>query len=632
MSMRKNLLGLMVALITIIAFVFAGCTGEVQGESEIGTVTRAMTDPVEVGGYCWDLLVNGLCDVETEDVNGDGRCSVLDCRGANGVSCWDLNEDGQCQPEEAEFADDVAECDVNDCRGQDGQDGADGQDGEPGADGESCSGVQETDGCLTVTCGTIVYDPICPGQDGADGQDGQDGYSERCRQLPLPGPTTTCPNGGYLRQCGLDLNHNGVVDNDEIEYDFEVCHGSDGQDGESCTVTDNLDGSYTMECPDGTTVTWNDGEQGPAGNDGSDGQDGQDGEPCTVMQESGICTMTCPDGTDVIWVCEEPIIPEQFDDDGDCYCESDSECVDSVNPACDDLFTGDCDDEVGAATLLGCYNPTTGESEVVDPALGCSGGYGPSFSTDESYLVNPGAIEVYNGIDDNCNGQIDEGFCTDDSDCAVDETCNTETGLCEFASECDVDVDCDDTNDCTIDICNAGICEYTNEPEGTACGNNMFCNSVGVCAYECLADLDCDDGLYCNGEETCGQDGMCVVGEAVECPEGEACSNSEEACVPVNEPGPFSMELDADGTGYILDHWGESGVYIDPNNNGLISQAGYNDWIGISGNGSIVVRSGALPEGTFCMCHQDGYTPWACGQLFTGAWGCATKSPVPAAP
>jgi len=31
---------------------------------------------------CWDLNMNGRCDVATEDINGDGDCNVQDCMDA----------------------------------------------------------------------------------------------------------------------------------------------------------------------------------------------------------------------------------------------------------------------------------------------------------------------------------------------------------------------------------------------------------------------------------------------------------------------------------------------------------------------------------------------------------------------
>jgi hypothetical protein len=33
---------------------------------------------------CWDLNQNGVCDLATEDINGDGACTVQDCRGPQG--------------------------------------------------------------------------------------------------------------------------------------------------------------------------------------------------------------------------------------------------------------------------------------------------------------------------------------------------------------------------------------------------------------------------------------------------------------------------------------------------------------------------------------------------------------------
>lgn len=61
--------------------------------------------------------------------------------------------------------------------------------------------------------------------------------------------------------------------------------GSDGIDGASCTVTDNGDGTVTVSCDDGTTVTVS---------------DGTDGASCTVADNGdGTKTITCDDGTSV---------------------------------------------------------------------------------------------------------------------------------------------------------------------------------------------------------------------------------------------------------------------------------------------------------------------------------------------
>lgn len=45
----------------------------------------------------------------------------------------------------------------------------------------------------------------------------------------------------------------------------------------SCTVFESGDSAYTIECPDGTSVTIHDGTNGKDGQDGSDGKDGQNG-------------------------------------------------------------------------------------------------------------------------------------------------------------------------------------------------------------------------------------------------------------------------------------------------------------------------------------------------------------------
>ena len=72
-----------------------------------------------------------------------------------------------------------------------------------------------------------------------------------------------------------------------------------------------------------------------------------------------------------------------------------------------------------------------------------------------------------------------------------------------------------------------------------ACGNPCAPGEAcidGVCSEpECTIDADCDDGLFCNGAETC-VGGTCLPGTPPSCNDGFSCTNSScdevaQACV-----------------------------------------------------------------------------------------------------
>jgi hypothetical protein len=78
---------------------------------------------------------------------------------------------------------------------------------------------------------------------------------------------------------------------------------------------------------------------------------------------------------------------------------------------------------------------------------------------------------------------------------------------------------------------------------------------------ECTANEDCDDDLFCNGQETCA-DGQCEDGPAP-CVEGEeSCNEDTDSCEPVPQPCPG--DLNNDGTvdvtdfGILLQDWGRT--------------------------------------------------------------------------
>ncbi len=73
--------------------------------------------------------------------------------------------------------------------------------------------------------------------------------------------------------------------------------------------------------------------------------------------------------------------------------------------------------------------------------------------------------------------------------------------LVEPEPECEYDWECDDVNLCTDDACVGGFCEYTNNTDS------------------------CDDGLFCNGADTCSG-GNCSVHAGDPCVGGSECADS----------------------------------------------------------------------------------------------------------
>ncbi len=90
-------------------------------------------------------------------------------------------------------------------------------------------------------------------------------------------------------------------------------------------------------------------------------------------------------------------------------------------------------------------------------------------------------------------------------------------------AECALDADCDDGMYCNgAETCSAGVCQAGSSPCGGA-----LCDEANDACVECLADSNCNDGLYCNGVERC-VGGECVAG-GDPC-SGRPCDEDGDAC------------------------------------------------------------------------------------------------------
>ncbi len=89
---------------------------------------------------------------------------------------------------------------------------------------------------------------------------------------------------------------------------------------------------------------------------------------------------------------------------------------------------------------------------------------------------------------------------------------------------CLEDIECDDGVFCNgIETCVDGSCEPGVDP----CPGEL-CDEVTDTCAGCLEDIECDDGLFCNGIEIC-VDGSCEPG-VNPCP-GQSCDEATDACV-----------------------------------------------------------------------------------------------------
>jgi cysteine-rich repeat protein len=99
--------------------------------------------------------------------------------------------------------------------------------------------------------------------------------------------------------------------------------------------------------------------------------------------------------------------------------------------------------------------------------------------------------------------------------CTVGEACDG-AGTCGGGAP----RDCDDGIGCTVDSCNEGTDSCVNTPDDTAC----------------------DDGLFCNGAETCDATQDCQAGTPVDCDDADICTDDScdeatDSCDNIFDPG-----------------------------------------------------------------------------------------------
>ncbi|WP_445381220.1 DUF7151 family protein [Robiginitalea sp. IMCC43444] len=151
--------------------------------------------------------------------------------------------------------------------------------------------------CLSCTKETIIQGQPGPqgiqgiqgvkGDAGEDGQDGQDGNNTVVSAVTID-PGTTCLNGGFEIFFGLDINKNGLLDQDEVEGSEIVCNGQNGTDGQD--GTDGQNGSDGINCWDTNGNGVNDPSEDVNGDGEYNGLDCQGESGDTIVNLNGVWT------------------------------------------------------------------------------------------------------------------------------------------------------------------------------------------------------------------------------------------------------------------------------------------------------------------------------------------------------
>ena len=540
--------------------------GNRRGRAMKGGLIRSIIVLVTVSGV-WgcdsDTIIDRCANVNCDDAIA---CTLDACIENSGL-CSHAPDDSLCADEEV--------CDV-----QQGCIAAACQDFLDCDDGLYCNGQETCENGVCVAGVTVDC------SDGIDCTlDSCDEANEACRHAP---DHSLCANANEL----CDSDQGGCVatgcSQDSDCDDGYFCNGAEACDNGACVA------AAATVCDDGIACTVDSCDEDSDACQALPNDDLCDeGQECDVDQD-GCVDLGCTQDAD----CDDGLYcnGQETCANGDCLAGTGIECDDGV-----DCSVDSCDETNDACRYAadhslcsqgelcdpdqdGCVTVPCGEDSDCDDDLYCNGAETCEGSTcaaglavvcDDSLDCTQDAC---NEDSDSCDSTPDDASCSDGLFCNGTETCDPVNG-CQAGSA----VDCADQVECTLDACDeeADACAHT--PDDEDCDDGLFCNGTETCdpvngcqagsdvdcadQVECTLDAcdeeadacahtpddeDCDDGLFCNGTETCDPDNGCQAGSTVDCADQVGCTVDEcdeeaDECVHTTDDTACDDELWCNG-------------------------------------------------------------------------------------
>ncbi|NLH47116.1 MAG: hypothetical protein GX444_00785 [Myxococcales bacterium] len=154
---------------------------------------------------------------------------------------------------------------------------------------------------------------------------------------------------------------------------------------------------------------------------------------------------------------------------------------------------------------------------------------------------------------DSCESTPNNAACNDGNPC-TDDVCDIENGcmLVMNTASCDDGIYCNGT-----DTCSGGSCHSAGNPcpeNGNVCDGMTSCDEAGDQCVTSAAPT-CNDGLYCNGVETCDPASGCVAGTPPDCAIDDhisctidACDEATDQCAHTYDPAVNPCVVSAGGS------------------------------------------------------------------------------------